>query len=984
MKRTISLRSQLFVLMALLVLLQSLALVSALSVSNVFLLLDAEAFRLFDTTTKSRAQECNASVGQLIGNMATQAQTLGQTIGRVARAAGVGEKLLYRDDDAFQNAALAGTETVLSLLGNNSVSGAFFVMEGSNTDKENPNAHSAVYIRNAATGSAMASTGNYQLEVGTIAVSQQYRVPTSINWRLDMTFPSEGDASAFYHMPIWAAGEYRRAEMERYGFWSKPDNLLGDGQRVVTYTMPLLDADGDAFGVVGVEISLSLFAREYVPNTDLPYQNSFYAIASGGADALDLGWFIPSGPLAQVYLHQGTLLPLRAVAETELYETEVGGLGGMYCSVQPLVMYSRNSPFYSDNWLLTGFVPKDILHETSTGIRQILIVSILVTTAAAFVAIFLLTFITTRKISGLSKNVQGMSPYTDIHFTRTGIREIDELTAAVEKLSRSVINASKTTSKILELTLMPIGGFESSNDTSYVTLTEFVYRLLDIKPGTEVSKEEWRSIHERILSRPAANYEDTYEYVNRDGNQKWLRILETASETGTVGVILDVSKDIAEHRRLAHELDFDALTHLYSRTAFKREAYRRIQTEPSKLGAMIFVDLDNLKYINDTFGHDMGDRLIIRAGEMFRQFERYGGIVARISGDEFSIYLHGFDSKDDIRKVIYQIYTQEEEEFALRTTDGALQKIRFSSGIAFYPNDTDNVTDLLKLSDYAMYEAKHSQKGSVLEFNQESYSKNVYLLENREAINRLLDEGLIRFAFQPIVDLRTGEVFAYEALMRPLLDNFKSPLEIISVASSQSKLNQLERLVMITVMQTIRDLGDALGNAKVFVNSIPSQVLSDEDHLMLVRKYGDIFERLVVEITEIEGNVPERLLKKAEFIHEHGMTLAIDDFGSGYSNEVRILSITPEIVKVDIELIRDIDTSPDRQKLLENLASFCHPKGIRMVAEGVERPEELAEIIRLGVDYVQGYYTGRPNFDIRPVDSKVRKEILSLQALRAR
>lgn len=977
-KRSMSLRTQIFGVMALLVLLQSLALVFALVFSRVFWVLDAEAFRLFDSTVEARTQTYNESVGNLLGNLVFESENLSALLQATAKEAEVPASQLALSQ-AYQALTGEATSTLLSLLGGNPVSGAFFVLNGSSANRDDPLCHAAVYLRNSAISSGGDNLSNYLVEVGPISVSQQFAIPTAVNWRLDLRLdPKNRETTDFYYQPLWAAQSIPGVEMERYGYWSAPADLLGDGQPVVTYTLPLLDEAGEGIGVIGVEISIPLFTRTYLPNAELPYPNSFYAIARLEDSFLDLNWYIPSGPLAQVYLKRGQALPLSPLSDTGLMETDIEGLGSMYCATEALAMYSANSPFVSQSWTLVGFVPQAALRETSQGVRTILVASILITTALAFLTIFLLTYITTRKISGLSQYVEGVSPYGDIHFTRTGIREIDDLTAAVEKLNRSVRNASKATSQMMELSLLPIGGFESSSDSPYVLLTEFVYQLLHLPPGTPVSREAWRAYQAELMARPAEEFEHTYHYEGEGGAEHWLRILQAHTDSGEVGVILDVSEDVRERRRLSHELDYDALTHLLSRNAFKRKVHHTLQTEPQLIGAMVFVDLDNLKYMNDTFGHDMGDRLIIRAGELFRQFEQDGGVVSRISGDEFAIYLHGYQHVQQAREVVYRLFEQN-ESFSVHTPDGALSRVRFSAGIAFYPQDSDNVTDLLKLSDYAMYEAKHQQKGAIFEFNAESYQKNIYLLENREAINLLLDEGLVRFAFQPIVHLQTAEIYAYEALMRPMLETFKSPLEVLKVAAAQSKLGQLEQMVTLKVFQTIRDHLGMLQNKKVFVNSIPSQVLDERDHQLLEERYADIFPHIVVEVTEAERDAPESLARKMDFIQKHHIMLAIDDFGSGYSNEVRILSLAPDVLKIDIALISHIDTNPDKQQLVQNLISFCRSKHILTVAEGVERREELAALSRLGVDFVQGFYLGRPAFELLPIPEQVRKEILDLQ-----
>lgn len=981
-KKPFRLRTQITFLMVLLVLLQSFALLLALSVSRVFLKLDAEAFRMFNNATSTRMQTFNSAAEGLVYNMAQETTKLSAQLEGLAHNNGIKPERLYTHDDLYKQVALRGSQSLISLLQGNSITGAFFMLDGSNSNLQDANAHSSVYIRNSTPDSGSADTTNFLLELGPVAVAQQYTITTSARWDLDIHFddPESGDF-AFYSRPIWASQQYPNAEIERYGYWSAPGEILNDGQRAVCYTMPLLSEDGTAYGVLGIEISLDCFTHKYIPNTDLPYPDSFYAVAALEGQALAMDWVIPSGPLAQVYLEQGQTLQLNEVPGEDLYKTTLNGIGEVYCSVQPLSLYSENSPFYGENWSLIGFTPQAALRETSGEVRTTLFVSIAITTLASFVAIAVLAYVSTRKISDLSRYINSLSLNQDIRLKRTGMREIDELSSAVEILNRSVLNASKTTSKILELTLMPIGGYEVSAETGSVTLTEYLYNLLDIRPGTALSFAEWDEIYAGLTQTPAAGYEDVYHF-NPPGEDapKWLRIVQTYTEAGHIGVVADVSEEVEEHRRLAHALDFDALTHLYNRTAFKREVYAKISGNPDDIGAMIFSDLDSLKYINDNFGHDIGDRLIIRAGEMFNEFSKYGGIVSRISGDEFAVYLHGFSSKQEARSLIDKQFRRN-TSYHLITPDGSMHRIRSSSGIAWYPEDSDNVTDLLKLSDFAMYEAKQNQKGMVFEFSQESYNEKSYLLDNREAINRLLDEGLIRFAFQPIVELKTGELFGYEALMRPMLDNFKSPKEVLSVAASQSKLAQLERLLILTALKTVDEHHEKLGKTKVFINSIPSQRLSDEDHSYIMRQYPHLFDNIAVEITEQESKSPRQLQGKVGFIRKAGMTLALDDFGSGYSNEMRILSIMPDIVKLDIEMIQGLHGSPDRQQLVGNIVNLCHPKGIRLIAEGVEEEADLVELIRLNVDYIQGYYIGRPAFGFCGVDEETKQRILILQAL---
>ncbi|PKM61946.1 MAG: hypothetical protein CVU99_01165 [Firmicutes bacterium HGW-Firmicutes-4] len=977
MKKTWTLRRQLNILLALIVIFQSIALLSALWVSQVFFMLDAEAVRLLNNTTETRSKTFNASMGQTIANMAAETEQLNAALILLARQQGSTPESLYLSDAAYNETALLASDALVSILKKNSVTGAFFVLNGSNSNKGDPSAHSAVYIRNTTPDSGV--TSNYLLEIGPIAVSKQYTMATSIRWNLDIRSGGEAGDFDFYEKPIWASTQFKNSEMERYGYWTTPRDLLKDNQQVVCYTMPVLDENGNGYGVVGIEIDMPYFSQHYLPDSDRLYHNSFYVIAGMTDRTLDLDWFIPSGVLAETYLKNGEQLKLKSLENEGVFETELGELGTMVASARELKVYSDNSPFADQNWTLACFVPSDVLRENSASVREKLIYSIVLTTILAFSAVFVLVYFFTRKISHLSKYVRALSPYDQINFKPTGMLEVDDLTSAVELLNQSLVNVSKTTSKILELSLLPIGGYEVMDNSKHVILTDFLYWLLHLDPGSLISKEEWKDYYQRLTQNPVHGQENIYDYYdNYTKKQLWLRILEAKSPTGVVGVIQDVTEDIEEKHRLTNELDYDALTKLFSNTALKRESARKINDRPNKIGAMIFIDLDNLKYINDTFGHDVGDRLIIRASDIFRYFERFDGIVSRISGDEFAIYLHGYVDQDEPREIIKNLYTYG-ESFLLTTPDGNENRIRFSAGVAWYPQDATEVMDLLKLSDFAMYEAKHKEKGRLYEFDRDYYQQMSYLLENREAINRLLDEQLIRFAFQPIVDLKTGEILGYEILMRPLLENFKNPAEILAVAAAQSKLMQLERMIIFMAFETIEKRSKEIGDNKIFINSIPSQRLNWEDFLKIKECYGHHFKNVVIEVTEAETLDSDNLAQKIENIRNNGMQIALDDFGSGYSNEIRILSLLPDIIKIDMAMIQGIHNNVDKQNLVTNLVQFCHNKGVKVVAEGIETSADLITVIEIGVDYGQGFYLGRPAFEFSTINPELRKEIRNLR-----
>lgn len=1013
-KRTTSLRGQLFLLMATIAVMECIVLLASVFLSGVFTQLDAEAFRFFENDAVERAHSLDSKMGLLIRNITNETNAFNQDAQEIAQEAGIPLEEVYLHGEVYTALAEECTVHLLEFLNANAVSGAFFILNGSNADQEDAGAHSAVYIRDSAPGEQEDNNENLQLMVGPTAVARKYSIGASNRWSLDMQVP-EGVEGSFYHNPIAACYEYPRQETVRYGYWAPPGTLLPGSPEAISYTLPIMDRKGNPCGVVGFEIRLTYYTMDYFSNTNLPYNNSFFAITTGTSQTLDTKWVIPGSPLAQAYLVPDEQLVLTRVADTGLYQTQIEGLGEMYCAVHHLTMYSKNSPFIGEEWILTGMVPKVILNETSTQIRNMLFTSMAVTIGIAFVAISLLTYFATRKISGLSRYINEVGPGTDLEIAPTHLTEIDELTAAVTRLNRRVNANAKVTSKMMELTQLPLGGYEISNDAEAVSLTEYIYKLLHLDPGTPVSKERWHEIYEELTSKPAEGYSDVYRYDSSrleqfrygdvlqtakgvlfgqhndesgedmyhyielpEDRQKWLRIIEAPTEGGSVGMILDVTADIEELMRLAHELDYDALTHLYNRTAFKREAFKKIKDNPGKIGAMIFSDLDNLKYINDTFGHEMGDKLITTASDMFRRFAEYGGIVARISGDEFAMFLYGFKSKEEIKEIVRVLYNDFKNVYLI-TPDGSQHKISYSSGVAWYPEDSTDIADLLKLSDYAMYEAKHSEKGSLFEFNENSYLKNAEMRKSREEITKLIDEGRFHFDFQPVVDLREGVIYGYEALIRSELGYFKTPEDILSTARTQSRLGQLESAIIMKALFLVRKNIDIIGARKIFINSGSGQRLSDRELDTIRQIYKDILHQIILEITEAENDDPQKMSSKLRTIHELGIGIALDDFGEGYSNEMRIVAMQPNIVKIDIPLIHDIHADVKKQEIVQGLVSFCHARGIRVSAEGVENEADLTAVMKMGMDLGQGVLLGKPQQGFEDLSVQVREMLSELR-----
>lgn len=261
-----------------------------------------------------------------------------------------------------------------------------------------------------------------------------------------------------------------------------------------------------------------------------------------------------------------------------------------------------------------------------------------------------------------------------------------------------------------------------------------------------------------------------------------------------------------------------------------------------------------------------------------------------------------------------------------------------------------------------MYQVKHADKGRVEEFDIGVYNREAYAERTRREFRQLLSNAQVFYCFQPIFSARSGRVVAYEALMRSDLPTLRSPATIMKLAREQGALYEIERLTFTKALETFDSLcraGSVSGDAMLFVNSIANTCLSHEDGKYINSHWHELCRRMVIEITEEEAIDYEALERKRDDPGSSGM-FALDDYGSGYSNENTLLQLAPRFVKVDITIIRGIDTSPDKQQILRNMVAYAHPRSMKIVAEGVETAAELRTVIELGADLLQGYFLARP------------------------
>ncbi|MCR4605173.1 MAG: EAL domain-containing protein [Eubacterium sp.] len=250
-----------------------------------------------------------------------------------------------------------------------------------------------------------------------------------------------------------------------------------------------------------------------------------------------------------------------------------------------------------------------------------------------------------------------------------------------------------------------------------------------------------------------------------------------------------------------------------------------------------------------------------------------------------------------------------------------------------------------------------------------------------ETVEKILDENLFTYNYQPIVSAEDGEIYSYEALMRSDTERFVSPLDIIKYANMLNRIPDVEKATFINIITRVEQNKETLNGKKVFINSIPGTTLDQKDFDKIRELMERNFENLVIEITEEAELTDEVLDNMKKRLRELGIQTAVDDYGTGYSNITNLLRYTPDYVKIDRSLISDIQNKPQKQFFVRNTIEFCHENSMFALAEGVETSEEMRMLIHFGVDLIQGYYTGRPAKEmIQSIDPDIKQEIIQYQS----
>ena len=432
---------------------------------------------------------------------------------------------------------------------------------------------------------------------------------------------------------------------------------------------------------------------------------------------------------------------------------------------------------------------------------------------------------------------------------------------------------------------------------------------------------------------------------------------------------------IAINKKLEASLVRDPLTGIYNYNGFLKQVEDKITMNPIKADEMVgalAIDIKNLSKINNDDGRIAGDNAIINVGKLLDDTFPKGQVFCMGNGEMVAAEtMKGVDVIEELEERVRELNSKI-SSYNDSLEPGA-RKIQIYYGTAEgHPRNTEDYEALVNLA----LSRKNGQKINLQRLDADGLNEDE--IKEAKIVNRILDENKINYHFQPIVDAHTGEIYAYEALMRADTNPYIQPLLVIKYAGIFGRLYDVEYATFTNVLKYVMDHEDSFRpGAKIFINSIPGQRLNKDDLTKIYEMTKTADGKLVVEFTE-QSEIDDTALNdmKSEY-RSLGFETAVDDYGTGYSNVSNLLRYMPNYVKIDRALLANIQDSPQKQHFVKDIIEFSHDNNILALAEGIETADEIATVIRLGVDLIQGYYTARPSEIIRKeIDPDIKAEII--------
>ncbi|MDB1932193.1 EAL domain-containing protein [Clostridium tertium] len=437
---------------------------------------------------------------------------------------------------------------------------------------------------------------------------------------------------------------------------------------------------------------------------------------------------------------------------------------------------------------------------------------------------------------------------------------------------------------------------------------------------------------------------------------------------GFEGYVHNITREKEAHLKLEYISYYDELTGLNNRKQFKsiieKELEKHIVSESR--GALIIIDIDNFKFINDSYGHKCGDILLEKFSEDLKKIFNDDQLLCRFGGDEFLIFISSISYLNEINTTVRKIMDILKNPYDI---NGHKIYSSTSIGVSVFPDDGEDFEVLLKNADAAMYIAKSNGKNQWQMFNNNISREINRIYSIQRGLRTALDNDEMFVVFQPKVRLTDDEVNGFEALLRWKSNEigFVSPGEFIPVAENTRLIIPIGKFVLREVFAKVKYLlSEGYDNFKIAVNLSEIQLRDGN----LLEYFNSLIEEFNVSPKYIEVEITESMIMKSVDkniecllqIKELGASIALDDFGTGYSSLNHLTKLPIDVLKIDRSFVIDMAENDKSRYIVENIIQLSHKLGMTVVAEGVEEKEQVDYLRGIECDTVQGFYYSKPEY----------------------
>lgn len=596
-----------------------------------------------------------------------------------------------------------------------------------------------------------------------------------------------------------------------------------------------------------------------------------------------------------------------------------------------------------------GYIPVHV-HEFLSNPAYLLIPKFINMAAAIIVLLWLLKF-------WIPHEIQERASFAD-EFNESN-RLLDLTTFSINQVADSLFWVSPE-GKILEVndtTCRKLGYNRNELQAMYV---------YDIDP--DFTQDKWPAHWDDL--KASKNLHFTSKHLTKQGVINPVDITTSYVKHGdkeyACAVVRDISDKAVLDKIIWRQANYDELTDLANRRLFNdrlSEAILSAKREQS-IVAIVFIDLDHFKDINDTHGHDFGDQVLKEVAFRFKQILRESDTLARFAGDEFAAILTKLDKPEVVEILIDRMLNAIIHPMQLGDTTFHLTA---SIGVTFYPNDADTSEKLLMNADQAMYQAKDDGRNQIHYFTAKLSERLNWRITLLNELRDAIIKNQLQLFYQPIVDLKSHKTLKVEALIRwnHPTRGLVSPVEFIPVAEETSLIIDLGNWVVNQAIKDLKTFKEYDENMVVGINTSPAHYKHEnciDIWFNNIKDSGLTGKDFIFEITEriLMPSVNNEIDKTLEKIHLNGIRTAIDDFGTGYSSLSYIKKYNIDYIKIDKSFIDNITTDSHDQAICEAVTVMSHKLGMTVIAEGVETEEQLKAIEAIGCDFAQGYYFAKP------------------------